>query len=319
MTLLIVEGTAKIHRKSGNISVTDREGNNIEVSIPDLELVVIVGKRVLVTSSAILTLISQGVPLVFISGKTDTYGVLFDVIQVGTTSIREVQYRCFSDSFCSLKYAKPIIYSKVKGLYNVLRYEYKYHKSISEENYNYVKYNMLEILETIEKAGSIDELRLLEARGSKYFWNAAVGFIPEKYGFTGRKPRKGDVINSAIDFLYAILYGIVTKATVSVGLDPFRGLIHTLKPGRTSLIYDLSELFKPLAIHVIIQTSRKANLKTFRGSRLLKPKTIETLTKHLYYKLSKETEKTYRRKSIWYLPIREANKFGEAIIKEITL
>ena len=123
-----------------------------------------------------------------------------------------------------------------------------------------------------------------------------INLIPEKYEFTGRKPRKGDVINSAIDFLYAILYGIITKAIVINGLDPFYGFIHTLKSGRLSLTYDLSEMFKPIIIHSIIQASRKANLKTFRNSRLLKPKTIETLTKYLYYRFSKESEKIYKRK-----------------------
>jgi len=317
MVILIVEGTSKIYRKSGNLALIDQEGNKAEVAIPDLELVVIVGERSQITSSAILTLLTQGIPIVFISSRMDTYGVLFDVIQVGTVSIRSTQYKCFDDTYCRLKYAKSIILSKLKGLYNVLKYEYKYHKTISEDDYNYVKYNILGILENVKEVNDIDELRALEARGSKYFWNIAVSFIPEKYEFIGRKPRKGDVINSAIDFLYAVLYGITTKAVVVSGLDPFYGFIHTLKSGRLSLTYDLSEMFKPIVIHSIIQVSRKANLKTFKNSRLLKPKTIEVLMKYLHHRLSKESERAYKRKSIWYLPIREINKFKEALMKQI--
>jgi len=317
MTVLIVEGTAKVYRKSGNIAVIDKEGNRVEVPLPDLELVVVVGERSQITSSAMLTLISQGVPLVVVSGKVDTYGVLFDVVQIGTVNIRSVQYKCFEDYYCRLKYARTIIESKLKGLYNVLRYEYKYHKIVSEDVYNHVRYSILEVLESIKKAKDIDELRTLEAEGSKCFWSVATSFIPKKYEFTGRKPRKGDVINSAIDFLYAVLYGIVTKSIVINGLDPFYGCIHTLKSGRISLTYDLSELFKPIVVHTVIQASRKANFATFKNSRLLKPKTIEALAKHLYYRLSKESEKVCKRKSIWYLPIREANKLKEALIKQL--
>ena len=275
----------------------------------------IVGERAQITSSAMLTLLSQGVPLVVVSGKVDTYGVLFDVVQIGTVNIRSAQYRCFEDSYCRLRYAKPIVMSKLRGLYNVLRYEYKYHKVVPEDVYNNIKHGILEVLENIKSARDVDELRVLEAEGSKYFWNVAVNFIPEKYGFTGRKPRKGDVINSAIDFLYAVLYGIVTKAIVINGLDPFYGCIHTLKSGRTSLTYDLSELFKPIIIHTTIQTCRKANLIAFKNSRLLKPKTIEVLVRHLYHRLSKESEKLHKRKSIWQLPIREVSKFKEAMLK----
>ena len=318
MTILIIEGIAKVYRKMGNLAISDQEGNRMTVPVPDLELVVVVGERIQVTSSAVLTLISQGVPIVFFSGRSDTYGVLFDVIQIGSANIREVQYRYFTDSYHRLMYSKPIMYSKIKGLYNVLRYEYKYHKDkLGREDYEYIKYSILEVLEDISRVSSVDELRKREALGSKYFWNAIVNFIPDKYGFTGRVPRGGDVINSAIDFLYAILYGIITKAIVVNGLDPFFGLIHVMKAGRLSLTYDLSEIFKPIVLHTIVQACRRATLRTFRGSRLLKPRTIEILVKYLYYKIARESEKRYKRKTIWYLPIMEARNFKRALVKEI--
>jgi len=316
MTILIVEGTALIYRKQGNISVIDEEKNSIETSLPDLELVVVVGERIRITSSAILTLISHGIPVVFISGKTDVCGVLFDVVQVGTTNIRNIQYRCFEDEYCRLKYARPIIESKLKGFYNILRYEYKYYKDLMKD-YEYIKQGILETIESIRNVRSIEELRVLEAKGSKHFWNMMVNLIPEGYMFTGREPRKGDAINSSIDFLYAVLYGILTKALVVNGLDPFHGLIHVLKPGRLSLVYDISEMFKPIAVHTVLQVSRKANISTFRGTRLLKPKSIETLIKHLYYRLSKEGETLYKRKSIWVSPIREGSKFKDALLKQL--
>lgn len=316
MTILVVEGTSKIYRKEGNILASDKEGNSVEVSVPDLELVVVVGERVLVTSSAVLTLLSNGIPVVFISGKLDTYGVLYDVVQVGTINIREVQYRCFSDETCRMMYAKSIIYSKIRGLYNVLRYEYKYYKDLMKD-YDDIKNKILEVLEFIEKTNNVDELRRLEAVGSKYFWNVATNLIPPEYGFTGREPRRGDVINSSIDFLYAILYGIITKSIVAVGLDPFYGLIHAPRSGRVSLTYDLSEIFKPLTVHSVIQASRKTKLKTLRGSRMLGPKTIEILVGHLYNRLSREAERFYNRKSIWILPLRDIGKFKDAISKKL--
>lgn len=295
--------------------MTDEENNRIEVSLPDLELVVVVGERVLVTSSALLTLLSNGVPVVFVSGKLDTYGVLYDPIQVGTVNTREVQYRCFSSEHCKVAYAKPIIYSKIRGLYNVLRYEYKYYNDLMV-NYEDNKIKLLEVMESIEKAKNEDELRTLEVVGSKAFWSVAISLIPAEYGFTGREPRKGDVINSSIDFLYAVLYGIVTKALISNGLDPFYGIMHVTKPGRVSLTYDLSEVFKPVVVHTVIQASRKARLKTLRGSRMLTTRTIEVLTSHLHSRLSREGEKLYKRKSIWILPIREAAKFKDAVMRK---
>lgn len=109
---------------------------------------------------------------------------------------------------------------------------------------------------------------------------------------------------------------IATKAIVASGLDPFYGLMHSLKSGRLSLVYDLSELFKPLAVHTVIQASRKARLRTIRGSRILTPKTIEVLVAHFYNRLSRESERLYKRRSIWVLPMRELEKFKDSVLKK---
>ena len=319
MTILVVEGCCKIRRKSGSIMVLSKDNEEqVEVSLPDLELVAIVGERVNITSSALITLLSSGVPVVILSGRTEVYGVLFDVIQVGSVNVREVQYRCLDNEFCRLKYARPIIVSKLKGMYNIIRYEYKYYKeALSEEAYQRVKESILSVIEEIERCSSLNELRVLEGRGSKASWEALVKFVHSKYWFTGRDPRKGDAINCALNFTYAILYGLVTKALVTVGLDPFHGFIHTSRPGRISLTYDLSEVFKPLAIHTVLQASRKTDIKTWRGSRILKPRSLETLITHLYNKLSRESEKITKRKSLWQLPIHEVQKFKNSVLREL--
>jgi len=132
---------------------------------------------------------------------------------------------------------------------------------------------------------------------------------------TIKTPKQTQTNDTGNHFLYAVLYGVVTKAIVTTGLDPFYGLVHALKSGRLSLTYDLSEVFKPLAIHAVIQASRKARLRTLRGSRMLTPKTIEVITSHLYGRISREGERLYNRKSLWILPIREIAKFKDSILK----
>ena len=140
--------------------------------------------------------------------------------------------------------------------------------------------------------------------------------LPDNYNFTGRSPRKGDPINCAVDFTYAVLYGIVTKALVAAGLDPYAGFMHSPRPGKLSLVYDFSELYKPLAIHSVIQASRRRVIKTYRGSARLTPRSIEVLVSQLYHRLHLESEKRYKRKSIWIHPIREAHNFQKALTRK---
>jgi CRISPR-associated protein Cas1 len=107
------------------------------------------------------------------------------------------------------------------------------------------------------------------------------------------------------------------KSLVASGLDPYAGLMHAPKPGRKSLVYDFSEIYKPLAVHAVLQASRIRKLRTFRGSSKLTPKTIEALIKQLYHRLHVLGERYYRRKNIWIHPMNEANKLKQAIVKGV--
>jgi CRISPR-associated protein Cas1 len=48
-----------------------------------------------------------------------------------------------------------------------------------------------------------------------------------------------------LNYAYAVLESQVRIATVSQGLDPAIGYLHTPRPGRAALVYDLMEPFRP--------------------------------------------------------------------------
>jgi len=131
-----------------------------------------------------------------------------------------------------------------------------------------------------------ETLRIYEAKWSKKLWELITQFIPSDYGFTGRDPKSKDPVNSAISYSYAILYGLCTHALIAAGLDPYLGVIHSERAGKTSLVYDFSEMFKPIAIHAVVITSRTTTLNTDTSGYLTK-NSLETLTKHLYRILKK--------------------------------
>lgn len=122
------------------------------------------------------------------------------------------------------------------------------------------------------------------------FWRAiSVKF--EKYGFPGRIPRGKDPINRVIDYAYSLLYGIVLHAIVSAGLDPYAGFMHSERSGRPSLIYDFSEMYKPVIVHSIAYIASKGVELELRDDGLLTPKTLAYVSKTVLSWI-----KRYRRK-----------------------
>ncbi len=317
MTILIVDGVAKVYLREGVVKVVDREGNTEEEPVADLELLVVIGRRILLTSALMLTLASANIPVVFIDPRGATTATLYNTIQVGQTAIRAAQYRCIEANPCKLQRAQELIRSKLAGLRNLIRYELKYHREFRDDTMEY----LLSVIDSsrinVDGVKDIEELRLVEAEGSKAAWTALSKLFPSHYAFTGRKPRGGDTINSAIDFAYAVLYGMLTKALVAAGLDPYAGFMHSHRPGRLSLVYDFSEIYKPLAIHAVLQASRIKKLKTFRASNHLTPYSIEAILRQLYHRLHVLTEKTYKRKNIWTHMLLEARRFQYALTRNL--
>ena len=68
--------------------------------------------------------------------------------------------------------------------------------------------------------------------------------LHQKEGFTfqgrNKRPPK-DAVNALLSFVYTLLANETAAALETVGLDPYVGFLHSLRPGRTSLALDLME------------------------------------------------------------------------------
>jgi CRISPR-associated protein Cas1 len=64
----------------------------------------------------------------------------------------------------------------------------------------------------------------------------------EEFPFYGRNKRPPkDAVNALLSFAYTLLANETAAALETVGLDPYVGFMHALRPGRTSLALDLME------------------------------------------------------------------------------
>ncbi|WP_420708241.1 CRISPR-associated endonuclease Cas1 [Streptomyces sp. NRRL S-1868] len=65
--------------------------------------------------------------------------------------------------------------------------------------------------------------------------------------FTHRSRRPPtDPVNALLSFTYGLLRGLVHGAAEQVGMDPYIGYLHGIRPGRPSLALDLMEEFRPV-------------------------------------------------------------------------
>lgn len=291
--ILVVKGVAKVSKRGSTIVVSipdlkqgeqrERVLKTLTVPLLDLELLVIVGSRVRISSGVLLMLSEANIPVLIHSRVANTY--LLNPFNVRIAEVRRRLYRIADDPIWRISVGRGFIVGKIKGMINVARYfAYKERERGVDVTHlldtltDYSKEFEAGIATTISTA---DKLRQIEAIWSKKLWEVLAGFVPRDYGFTGRDPRGRDPINSAINYGYAIIYTLCTHALIAAGLDPYTGIIHTERAGKASLTYDFSEMFKPVIIHATLTTSRTSKLELDKGGYLTK-NSIEVLTREIY-------------------------------------
>ncbi len=114
--------------------------------------------------------------------------------------------------------------------------------------------------------GNIDTTRQsllgLEGRAGRTYWAAVSLLLPTHYRFKGRSrnPAK-DPFNCLLNYAYGILYGVVERACLLSGLDPYIGFIHTDHYNKPSLVFDLIEQYRIWADETILSLFSARKIK----------------------------------------------------------
>ncbi|WHZ15640.1 MAG: CRISPR-associated protein Cas1 [Nitrospira sp.] len=113
----------------------------------------------------------------------------------------------------------------------------------------------------LEKARSM--IMGLEGQAAKVYWTGISQLIEKQAEFTHRAHRgAGDFVNSLLNYGYGVLYSQVWGAIQNAGLEPFAGYLHTDRPGKPSLVLDLTEEFRaPVVDRTIIAALRLGQLQ----------------------------------------------------------
>ena len=291
MTVIVVRGHARVGMKGYLLTVavpekdpeTGRKRYRVAHRAPlvDLELLVLVGTRVSVSTATLLALAKAGVP-VAVHGR-EAHATLHSPFQVAHAEARLAQARAV-ETGAALEAAKKMIKAKIAGMASLAAYLAQREKD--REALEEAK-KLRSEAQRAEQAKTGRELLSVEAELSRKAWRILARYIPPEYGFQGRDPRARDPVNSAVSYAYAILYTLSSHALAAAGLDPHLGLLHHNRPGAKSLAYDYSEQFKPLAVHAVITAARRTTL-ALAPDGLLDAPSLEAVTKTLYTHLKRK-------------------------------
>lgn len=164
----------------------------------------------------------------------------------GNVILRKSQYDISDDPIISLHLARLIIAAKIQNYRSFLRRHIRDYGENQQIEYAAEQLNLFKRKALI----CTDKPTLLGIEGlaSGAYFAALPQLIRNEhpaFSFSGRNKRPPrDAVNAMLSLAYTLIANDTTAALEAVGIDPYVGVFHTIRPGRTSLALDIMEEFR---------------------------------------------------------------------------
>lgn len=240
-TLYVTTPESYLMKDGLNVVVSVNKEERFRIPIMNVESIVTFGY--MGASPGLMKLcMDNNVSLVFMSPQGHFIGRIQGATK-GNVLLRKKQYSLSEDGNVALHLAKLFITGKVFNTRCILQRFIR--DNGTDEEVEYVIKQLEWRKKCVMQAETMDILRGEEGRAANSYFEVFEHLILHQkadFPFNGRSRRPPkDEINAMLSFIYTLIANDVAAALEAVGLDPYVGFMHTLRPGRTSLALDMME------------------------------------------------------------------------------
>ena len=262
--------------------------------LDNLSQIVITGQGVSMSSNLVSFCLNRKIPIDFFDNQGTHLGSIINSKYMQNTLWAK---QADANPLQRNTIALGILEGKIKNQHALLKYFNKYHKS----HYPQLKSKMEMMEKATEdfkawkktaKPSDDDFLQKLlghEAQVAIRYWDYIRElFSDDEVKFEQREHQEAkDLVNSMLNYGYAILYVRVWQALLAAHLNPFDSLIHAHREGKPTLVYDMIEIFRSQVVdRVVISLVQKGqNLEVRNG--LLTDQTRQLLVKSVMERLAR--------------------------------
>ena len=240
-TLYITTPEAYLSKDGLNVVVSVKQNEIFRIPIHNIEQIVTFGY--MGASPGLMKLCADNnVSLTFLSPQ-GRYISRSQGPTKGNVLLRKAQYKKSDEPDYALHLCKLFIGGKIQNYRNILR---RFIRDNGEDKaIENVANDLRRCKDKVFNADTIDSVRGFEGEAANYYFSVFSRLLlnqKEDFVFMGRNRRPPkDAINAMLSFVYKLIGNDMTSALETVGLDPYIGFMHTLRPGRASLSLDMME------------------------------------------------------------------------------
>lgn len=240
-TLYVTTPEAYLSKDGQNVVVSVRQQETFRIPVHNIEQIVTFGY--MGASPGLMKLCADsGVALTFLSPQ-GRYISRSQGPTRGNVLLRKAQYLASDRPDDTLHLARLFIAAKVQNYRNILRRFLRDNGSLDAVRQAADRLDWCK--QKVVRADSTDSVRGIEGEAANCYFAVLPYLIlhqQEGFPFGGRSRRPPrDAVNAMLSFAYTLICNDLTAALETVGLDPYVGFLHTLRPGRPSLALDVME------------------------------------------------------------------------------
>ncbi len=240
-TLYITTPESYLSKDGLNVVVSVKQQEVFRIPVLNIEGIVTFGY--MGASPGLMKLCADnGVALTFLSPNGRFISRVQGQVK-GNVLLRKQQYKLSENTDFCLNISKLFIAGKIQNYRNILRRfirDYGNNTDV-EHTVNVLQMRKNELL----RVKDLNQLRGVEGDAANEYFNVLPNLILNQktdFPFHGRNRRPPkDAVNAMLSFAYTLVANDVAAALETVGLDPYVGFLHSLRPGRTSLALDMME------------------------------------------------------------------------------
>lgn len=240
-TLYVTTPEAYLSKDGLNVVVSVKQNEIFRIPIHNIEQIVTFGY--MGASPGLMKLCADNnVSLTFLSPQ-GRYISRSQGPTKGNVLLRKAQYKYSDDPNYALHLSKLFIGGKIQNYRNILR------RFIRDNGNDTIiesaADSLLNCKRRVLNTTTVDSVRGIEGEAATYYFAVFSRLLlcqKEAFVFKGRNRRPPkDAVNAMLSFVYTLICNDITAALETIGLDPYVGFLHTLRPGRASLSLDMME------------------------------------------------------------------------------
>lgn len=249
--LYVQEQGSRVGVRAGRIEVRAADELLVSVRPIDVSHVSVYGNAS-ISAQALRALTERDVPVTH-----HTYGGWLTAVTTGpghrNAGLRIAQFAAAADELAALAVARRMVAGKIRNQRVFLRRN-------ARDDAREAVTRLHRAARHAEQAGSIPSLLGFEGSAARTYFAGFAGMLAADDGdgmarFTlagrSRRPPR-DPVNALLSFAYSLLLREAVVAAITVGLDPYVGVLHRPRYGRPALALDIAEEFRPLIADSVV-------------------------------------------------------------------